>query len=289
MILTPARLPRIRMSIEQCMKRIVGEEQRCKRPGSENEQITKDAFKLVLDRIKVSELYLVTEKMRDVALDAARDVPSMRVDDVKPYSSGIIAFSGGLPEVETRVGSVKPTVRAWSSDSRVCIFTLWAHESDSVLEPAKEYTVGGGWFQVALTQMPLDDRVDLDGVELTASSVRMLSLALATWTMMEIPTVSEVMPSMELGLKTGHSRRREAPREVKTIDLRRLIRKPLVEDDGDGDGRLFTHQWVVRGHWRQQAHGPEMSLRRTTWVPSYIKGPDNAPFLPSETVFVWRR
>lgn len=51
----------------------------------------------------------------------------------------------------------------------------------------------------------------------------------------------------------------------------------------------WRRRHVVRGHWRQQAHGPRRSLRRTTWVPPHTKGPAGAPFLPTETVFVWRR
>lgn len=47
-----------------------------------------------------------------------------------------------------------------------------------------------------------------------------------------------------------------------------------------------THQWVVRRHWRQRSVGKGRSERRTTWVPSCLKGPEGAPFLPSETVFV---
>jgi len=46
---------------------------------------------------------------------------------------------------------------------------------------------------------------------------------------------------------------------------------------------------VVSGHWRKQPYGPEQSLRRQTWIPAYIKGPDGAPLLATERVNVWRR
>lgn len=41
----------------------------------------------------------------------------------------------------------------------------------------------------------------------------------------------------------------------------------------------LTVQFPVMGHWRQQAHGPGMSLRRTQWIEPYWKGAENAPIL----------
>jgi len=35
---------------------------------------------------------------------------------------------------------------------------------------------------------------------------------------------------------------------------------------------ISSPHWVVRGHWRNQAHGPERSLRRMTWIEPYSKG-----------------
>lgn len=38
-----------------------------------------------------------------------------------------------------------------------------------------------------------------------------------------------------------------------------------------------------------QPYGPGQSLRRQTWVPSHVKGPQGAPLLSTEKVNVWRR
>jgi hypothetical protein len=38
-------------------------------------------------------------------------------------------------------------------------------------------------------------------------------------------------------------------------------------------GREYTHRWYVRGHWRQQPHGPAHALRRPTWIPGHTKRP----------------
>jgi hypothetical protein len=36
-------------------------------------------------------------------------------------------------------------------------------------------------------------------------------------------------------------------------------------------------QWLVRGHWRNQACGPHLSERRPTWIQPHWKGPEDAP------------
>jgi hypothetical protein len=33
-----------------------------------------------------------------------------------------------------------------------------------------------------------------------------------------------------------------------------------------------TGQFIVRGHWRQQAHGPKFSKRKPLWIEPYVKG-----------------
>jgi hypothetical protein len=46
-----------------------------------------------------------------------------------------------------------------------------------------------------------------------------------------------------------------------------------VRDFVRGVGRDSPHvTTLVRGHWRQQAHGPKHSLRRTTWIEPFWRG-----------------
>lgn len=77
--------------------------------------------------------------------------------------------------------------------------------------------------------------------------------------------------------------------EVTVVDLRRKYTPQDQDPDAGSDGRRYRNRWVVSGHWRNQAYGPSQSLRRQTWVPSYVKGPEGAPLLSTEKVNVWRR
>jgi hypothetical protein len=36
---------------------------------------------------------------------------------------------------------------------------------------------------------------------------------------------------------------------------------------------------IVRGHWRQQAHGPARALRKTLWIQPFWKGPEESRVL----------
>jgi hypothetical protein len=66
---------------------------------------------------------------------------------------------------------------------------------------------------------------------------------------------------------------------VKVVRLRRYTKEggetqQAVHEDREIE---WTCQWVVRGHWREQAYGPHYSLRRPVWITPYIKGPEDKP------------
>jgi hypothetical protein len=63
----------------------------------------------------------------------------------------------------------------------------------------------------------------------------------------------------------------------------RTIKATLERDViDDGPGGTTRKRWIldrsvwVRGHWRQQAHGPGRLDRRPVWIRPYVKGPDAA-------------
>lgn len=58
-----------------------------------------------------------------------------------------------------------------------------------------------------------------------------------------------------------------------TIDLREQVREVLSGTRKGGSPKV---QFTVRGHWRNQAHGPRHSLRRVQWIQPFWKGPEEA-------------
>lgn len=64
----------------------------------------------------------------------------------------------------------------------------------------------------------------------------------------------------------GQPRIFELSRPV-TVDCRQEIKHYI------GTGKpMSAKQWLVRGHWRQQPHGPERAQRRTQWIEPFWKG-----------------
>ncbi|MEU9947059.1 hypothetical protein [Streptomyces sp. NPDC047939] len=77
--------------------------------------------------------------------------------------------------------------------------------------------------------------------------------------------------------------------DVTVVDLRRQYTPQDRDPNAGSDQRTYRNRWIVSGHWRNQAYGKERALRRQTWVPAHMKGPDGAPLLSTEKVNVWRR
>lgn len=77
-------------------------------------------------------------------------------------------------------------------------------------------------------------------------------------------------------------RKRRTPPSVVTIQLRPRINP----DASEAEAREYRHRWEVRGHWRLQACGPNRSERRRIWVEPHVKGPDGAPMLEHEKLYV---
>lgn len=72
---------------------------------------------------------------------------------------------------------------------------------------------------------------------------------------------------------------------IRVVQLRRAVTDGRPGDRG-GEPIEWSCQWVVRGFWRQQACGPNLSERRPVFVLPYIKGPADKPLkAPADRVF----
>lgn len=79
-------------------------------------------------------------------------------------------------------------------------------------------------------------------------------------------------------------RMQEEPRSVRVIKLRRVSH---ATENAESD-REYHHQWIVRGHWRQQWY-PSREIHRPVWIAPHIKGPEGAPLIGGEKVHAWTR
>ncbi|MEU1434007.1 hypothetical protein ABZ438_07900 [Streptomyces sp. NPDC005786] len=106
----------------------------------------------------------------------------------------------------------------------------------------------------------------------------------AAWLLMRQPLAesSEVLPNR--AVRKRLSRMGYEPALVRLIELRR----PRTASGEMGGGREYHHQWIVRGHWRQQWH-PKRQVHRPVWIAPHVKGPDGAPLIGGEKVNVLKR
>ena len=91
------------------------------------------------------------------------------------------------------------------------------------------------------------------------------------------------------GIPTNKARRKfldahRAP--CRYFILGEQAQKTISVGKASGGGSSPTVKFVVRGHWRNQAHGPNMTLRKMTWIQPYWKGTEDAPTPPATTSIV---
>jgi hypothetical protein len=249
--------------------------------------------RIVARNIAAGEMYWVSSDMTGLALDAAGDVPGFTPSTDLPAASGFMVLEKSLPPMDTWI--ITPELKqvnvplsidalSWTVvEGRIFIESYCRSENvpqarendDSYFEPVRFFRGDGGKF------------FDCDDASVDESSHRLMQFLAAASHLMANPAVADrkrlapKTPAARKAAKKGHSTdvtvvTLHAPRHVET-------------GERNETGRTYTHRWVVRGHWRNQAHGKNHSQRRVTWVPSYTKGPAGKPLRQTERVWAWRR
>ena len=111
----------------------------------------------------------------------------------------------------------------------------------------------------------------------------------ALWALMAEPSVAEVAQGASAArLERVPARVSEQARRVRVIDVREHNEPERVDGDGSRRYKPYDHRFIVSGHWREQACGPNHSERRRRWIAPYVKGPKDKPLVLKDTVRVWR-
>lgn len=264
-----------------------------------------DNVDVTIAGLRAATLFHVSEPMTRVAVDAARDIPlDTTLNNRAPARRGLVLFAGGLPEFYGLSGdeeALRPELIFWEVGGEGMHFGAFARASSHPHAGSggmNEALGGVRWLPAASFDTPFDKPIsELDAADPTVliAERNILSVLLATWTLMGTPTVADTTERVIPGPRPAGSRKRSAPSPVNVVTLRPMRRtdnETGQDDDGQDDTdrtkRAYTHQWVVRGHWRNQPYGKDRASRRLTWVPSHLKGPEGAPLITTETVFAWR-
>lgn len=281
--LSPIRLPRVRDQTARFIADPTG-------PLAENFPQHRNGFELVVRHLRAADLYWVTPDMAALAVAAGAQLDTIRWTNLdRPSGCGLILFAGGVGMASVSGAELPVDAMSWGPAPDGIAVTMFcgrwrldpriAEEVTINLPPllvAKQDDLGGG-----------DGHVSVD----TLGSGRTLLCTLAaTWALMQQPTISDrTRAPVDKSLARSYRRAGRPEPEVSIVDLRHIYQPPADDDEDTQSSRVYRHRWVVRGHWRDQAHGPARALRRRIYVPAYIKGPDGAPLLDRERVNVWRR
>lgn len=236
------------------------------------------------DAARLAELYHVSPDMCRLAQAAGRTldrfIPS-RQD--APSESGLMVFGGEIPLVVT-FGD--------GSKTGVC-GVLWGFHGGTFqflpLIDAREFA--SPWFRGAALAVPHawftapTEESNEAGWSERPSHVagQVLPVMLSAWLLMQqnLARVTEAEP--DRAARKRLRRMGQEPKPVRIIELRR----PAHSGSGDGS-REFHHQWIVKGHWRQQWY-PAREVHRPVWIAPHIKGPEGAPLIGGEKVYALKR
>lgn len=248
--------------------------------------------------LEVGELFWVQKEMAALAVHAGQQLAAARWTTAdRPSPCGLLYWQDGIGHIDGHGVQVPVEACAWSPYQGEMMLWLLMSRDRLVAETA----LAGHTFTLLTERIPPLVPVYGTTLPVDAEPVPMADIApelpqpvvaalASAWLLMQQPLlVDRTRERADKPTARAYTREGLPAPEVTVVDLRRQY-TPQDQDPGDEKGsRHYRYRWVVSGHWRNQAYGPDRSLRRQTWVPAHLKGPGGAPLLSTEKVNVWRR
>lgn len=293
MTLRPRSLPKARA---QTIRRITG-----LGLGHARDPILLPSDDQLLDRmvnhLRAADLYWISDDMTALAMHAGEQLAAARWASAdRPSPIGLAVFDGGLGMVDVAPGVHAPVqALAWGPgpDSTLIVWHLLNGPELLSQLPGADVSRVPPLLAVREVRLPVTDQAipldDLPAYEGMRPSRPIVGALAAMWHLVQQPQLVD-RTTVEPGRADARAlRRADMPDEGVTLVALRRQYTPQDRDPDAGSSRHYKHRWIVSGHWRDQPYGPGQSLRRKTWVPSHVKGPEGAPLLSTEKVNVWRR
>jgi hypothetical protein len=253
-------------------------------------------------RLTHAELFHASASMTELIKVSSTTIPSfnLKPEDV-PATHGFMYFSQPIQIIDYQDQKFPIVAITWGPmadspypDGAVWITTYVDHW-DVMARRIKQGRLAGKPADQALRSMPrlaahnecilpFSDKPLLDDPRGEGWN-ELPRLVRSTWMLMgqQISKTEVLTPSRALR-RSCQRKGREAP-SVRIIELRR----PPASCDSAGDGhREYSHQWIVRGHWRKQWY-PSVNDHRPVWIAPHIKGPEGAPLLGGDHVYSLKR
>lgn len=248
--------------------------------------------------LRMSCLYFVSPEMTAVAKAAGRTLDdfALRPDDV-PDSHGFLVFGGEpIPVPEgTWPFDFQIVAYSWAEEPGIGVLFQPLADRDAMLAAyqsvgaSNEHNIEYSRRKMS-PLMPIGrqlwhpygaESVADNGASYQAPALRVLR---AAWLLMRQPLAITTDAVFDRATRRRLAREYVEPPTVRVITLRRP-----ANSGGSGESdREYHHQWIVRGHWRQQWYRSR-GVNRPVWIAPHVKGPEGAPMLGGEKVYAWTR
>ena len=229
-----------------------------------------------------AELWWVTKRMAIKAAEAAETIPEFTLAAVRPSRHGVLWWEGGtglvvpgriVPGPGMSAEEVEASGCAWvSTDAGEMLLTPLMLDPDGEVGVARS-AIG---------------HTTLSETRTVGFSRRLWPMLAATWLLGLTPTVGRTHNVRYDRRDPGRPFARPSlPGAITVVTLRKAeMGRPEV----NGRPRSgLDHQYIVRGHWRQQACGPRRAWRKPVYITPYIKGPEGTELVTKPVVHVLRR
>lgn len=277
----PGDMPELRAELVEQLRRPAV----MRRMWPEGVQPDEAGKRLEADLIRLTAtatLFHVSEEMAALAAEASESLEkfALQAEDV-PCRDGLIVFDGEAPLEAPYDDGCKNELRgiAWYSDGGSVLAMPVVLPHGDLGKGGRVALDPGGCF-LARYGAKVEELLTPAG----GPAFDVFGMLLTVWLLMMQPLVQMTTVEPDRAARKRLRRLAAEAAPVRVVELRR--RKA---DGAPGDGsREFHHQWIVRGHWRQQWH-PKREVHRPVWIAPHVKGPEGAPLIGGEKVYAWKR
>lgn len=291
-MIRPSHLPRVRDRMVTLLSDPTSALRR--RPSIDSEHgLTLD---IVARHLASGRMYWVSGDMAALATAAGRELDTVRWTSAdRPAAAGLMVIDGGVGWLSRPAGGDFPVdAISWGPAPDGLLLSLWVARQrldDNLARQGAHVDPEQIPHLVPMLGYPLPISADYRPAADIPAEFRTLATTLAAaWHLMYQPILADRRRAeVDRAIRRAYARADRPEPEVTIVDLRALYRPTDPDHEPRSEPGRYSHRWVVTGHWRNQAHGPGLQLRKRIWIPDYIKGPDGAPLLIHERVNVWRR
>ena len=246
--------------------------------------------------LEIAEAYAWVDPVQAAVLEAStsvpQDVPLSR--DQLPIGSGFGWFYFPVPlelSATTRISAL-----LWGHVQNEPVLFLSGYEQVGDIRALRP-TLQWRWvFGQTLTQMNAtttalvnrdDDSEHPHGRDLTLLSTDKLGrffLASCVWLQRRIVNVTPTAVQRHRRKAFIREHKLKLQPQLRIVALRQTSRatRPgsTTSNNNESVRQQHEYQWVVSGHWRQQACGRDHAERKLIYINPFVKGPSDKPFKP---------